>query len=67
MVKFPLSPLPERLNDGLERLASLQRLEQWQAASPHGLNPTQFAILRLLSRRTQALRVKTIARELGFA
>jgi DNA-binding MarR family transcriptional regulator len=67
MVKFPLSPLPERLHDGLERLASLQRLEQWQAASPQGLNPTQFAILRLLSRRGQGLRVKTVARELGLS
>src|SRR5262245_59923483 len=67
MVKFPLSPLPERLHDGLERLASLQRLEQRQAVGPHGLNPTQFAILRLLKRRAAALRVKTIARELGLS
>lgn len=67
MVKFPLSPLPERLHDGLERLASLQRLEQWQAASPKGLNPTQFTILRLLKRRPAGLRVKTLARELGLS
>lgn len=67
MVKFPLSPLPERLHDGLERLASLHRLEQRQAAGPHGLNPTQFAILRLLQRRGAGLRVKTLARELGLS
>ena len=67
MVKFPLSPLPERLHDGLERLASLQRLEQWQASGPHGLNPTQFAILRLLKRRATGFRVKAIARELGLS
>lgn len=67
MAKFPLSPLPERLHDGLERLASLQRLEQWQAAGPQGLNPTQFAILRLLKRRAQGSRIKTIARELGLS
>jgi DNA-binding MarR family transcriptional regulator len=66
MVKFPLSPLPERLHDGLERLASLHRLEQRQAASPHGLNPTQLAILRLLRHRAAGFRVKTIARELGL-
>ena len=67
MVKFPLSPLPERLHDGLERLASLQRLEQRRAASPHDLNPTQFAILRLIRRRATGLRVKTVARELGLS
>ncbi|WP_119274588.1 MarR family winged helix-turn-helix transcriptional regulator [Taklimakanibacter deserti] len=66
MVKFPLSPLPERLHDGLERLASLHRLEERQASGPHGLNPTQLAILRLLQRRKTGFRVKTIARELGL-
>ncbi|MGE0239005.1 MAG: MarR family winged helix-turn-helix transcriptional regulator [Parvibaculaceae bacterium] len=66
MVKFPLSPLPERLHEGLERLASLHRLEERQSAGPQGLNPTQLAILRLLSRRAPGFRVKSIARELGL-
>jgi DNA-binding MarR family transcriptional regulator len=68
VVKFPLSPLPDRLHDALERLASLNRLEQLQVSGPQGLNPTQLAILRLVERRGQAgLRVKTIARELGLS
>jgi DNA-binding MarR family transcriptional regulator len=67
MVKFPLSPLPERLHDGLDRLLSLHRLDQRQASEPQGLNPTQLAILRLLTRAgTAGFRVKTIARELGL-
>lgn len=67
MVKFPLSPLPERLHDGIERLATLYRLEERQASAPNGLNPTQLGILRLLQRRKTGFRVKTIARELGLS
>lgn len=67
MVKFPLSPLPERLQDGIDRLLAWHRLDQQQASGPQGLNPTQLAILRLLTRPGAAgFRVKTIAHELGL-
>lgn len=67
MVKFPLSPLPDRLIEGVERLSGLQRLDERQATGPSGLNPTQLALLRLLKRHApKGLRTKTIARELGL-
>lgn len=65
MPDFPSSPLPERLRDGLDRLASLQRLEQWRASGAQGLNPTQLAILRRLD--GSGLRVQAIARALGLS
>ncbi len=68
MTDFSSPPLPERLRDGLDRLASLQRLEQWRVSGAQGLNPTQISILRLLGRPGLAgSRVQTIAAELGLA
>lgn len=68
MADFPHSPLAERLSDGLERLAALQRLEHWRVSGERGLNPTQLAILRLLGRPgPSGMRVQAIAKELGLS
>lgn len=68
MTTFPRTPLPDRLQEGLERLASLNRVEQWRTASAQGLNPTQLMLLHLLSRPgLEDLRVQDIARELGLS
>lgn len=68
MATFPRTPLPDRLQDGLERLASLNRVEQWRTASAQGLNPTQLMLLNLLGRPGfDDLRVQDIARELGLS
>jgi DNA-binding MarR family transcriptional regulator len=59
-------PLPRRLRDGLERLASVLRNDQWSAANAVGLNPTQAHVLSFLAGRGEAgLRVKAIAGHLG--
>lgn len=59
-------PLPRRLRDGLERLASVLRSDQWSAANAVGLNPTQAHVLSFLAGRGEAgLRVKAIAGHLG--
>lgn len=68
MATFPRTPLPDRLQDGLERLASLNRVEQWRTASAQGLNPTQLMLLNLLGRPGfDDLRVQDIARDLGLS
>lgn len=68
MATFPRTPLPDRLQDGLERLAGLNRVEQWRIASAQGLNPTQLMLLNLLGRPGfDDLRVQDIARELGLS
>lgn len=62
------SPLHARLKDGLDRLARLNRLEQWRAAGAQGLNPTQLTLLHLLGRPgRESLRVQDITRELGLS
>lgn len=59
-------PLPRRLRDGLERLATALRSDQWSAAGTVGLNPTQAHVLSFLAGRGEAgLRVKAIAGHLG--
>lgn len=59
-------PLPRRLRDGLERLATVLRSDQWSAANAVGLNPTQAHVLSFLAGRGEAgLRVKAIAEHLG--
>lgn len=59
-------PLPRRLRDGLERLASVLKADQWSAANAVGLNPTQAHVLSFLAGRGEAgLRVKAIAEHLG--
>ncbi len=59
-------PLPRRLRDGLDRVSTILRADQWSAANAVGLNPTQAHILSYLAGRgAGGERVKTIAAHLG--
>lgn len=59
-------PLPRRLRDGLERLATVLKADQWSAASAAGLNPTQSLVLSYLAGRgAEGMRVKDVAAHLG--
>lgn len=58
--------LPRRLRDGLERLATVLKADQWSAASAAGLNPTQSLVLSYLAGRgANGMRVKEVAAHLG--
>lgn len=59
--------LPERLHDGLERIALVSRAEMWASAGRAGLNPTQAQVLALLAGRPEGLRARDIAAHLGVS
>jgi DNA-binding MarR family transcriptional regulator len=56
-----------RIREGLARIASVMRNEDWSRAKTSGLNPTQLAILELLEGRADGLSVKDIAANLGVS
>ncbi len=59
-------PLPARIADGLTRIATAMRADEWQAAEIGGLTPTQLHVLRFVAGRDPvAMRVKEIAADLG--
>jgi DNA-binding MarR family transcriptional regulator len=59
-------PLTRRLRDGLDRLASALKADQWATANMVGLNPTQAHVLTFLAGRDPGgMRVKAIAGHLG--
>ena len=65
--KNPLS-INHRIREGLARLATIQRIDDWNRAKASGLNPTQLAILALLEGRGErGLGVKEIAAHLGVS
>lgn len=65
--KPPLS-INHRIREGLARLATVQRVDDWNRAKVSGLNPTQLAILTLLEGRgANGLGVKEIAAHLGVS
>jgi DNA-binding MarR family transcriptional regulator len=68
-METPLNPKPiyQRIREGLARLASALRTEDWERAQNLGLNPTQLAILDGLAGRSTGLGVKQIAFELGVS
>ena len=59
------APLPQRLADGLARLAAVARQLEWRAAEAVGLTPTQADILALLARRPEGVRLALVAAHLG--
>jgi DNA-binding MarR family transcriptional regulator len=62
------APISNRLRDGLDRIGSLLRSEQWSATTALGLNPTQSSALAFLAgRNAEAVRVKEIAAQLGVS
>lgn len=64
--KNPLS-IDYRIREGLSRLATALRADEWERAKSLGINPTQLAILTLLEGRLQGLSVKEIAAQLGVS
>lgn len=65
--KDPFS-ISVRIREGLSRLATAMRVDDWDRAKAVGLNPTQLAILTLLEgRRESGLGVKEIAAHLGVS
>ena len=69
-MKTPKDPfsISSRIREGLSRLATAMRVDDWDRAKAAGLNPTQLAILTLLDgRRESGLGDKEIAAHLGVS
>lgn len=63
-----LHAIDTRIREGLSRLATVLRVDDWNRAKAAGLNPTQLAILTLLDGRgARGLGVKEIAAHLGVS
>ncbi|MGU3496206.1 MarR family winged helix-turn-helix transcriptional regulator [Xanthobacteraceae bacterium A53D] len=61
------TPLPDRLEEGLSRIAAVLRADDWSRAKAVQLNPTQYAILVHLQGRPDGLGIKDIAFQLGVS
>ena len=68
-METPVSPksLPLRIHEGLERIATALRADDWVGARAAGVNPTQFAIMASLEGRADGLSVRDIALQLGVS
>jgi DNA-binding MarR family transcriptional regulator len=68
-METPVTPksLPLRIHEGLERLATALRADDWVGARAAGVNPTQFAIMASLEGRPGGLSVRDIAQQLGVS
>ncbi len=65
--KPPFS-MNHRIREGLSRIATVLRIDEWNRAKAAGINPTQLAILTLLEGRGDSgLGVKEIAAHLGVS
>ncbi|QQR36064.1 MarR family transcriptional regulator [Devosia oryziradicis] len=60
-------PLPMRVLEGLERIATAIRADDWNRARAAGVNPTQLAILDVLEGRPAGLAVRDLASQLGVS
>ncbi|WP_372398945.1 MarR family winged helix-turn-helix transcriptional regulator [Azospirillum sp. HJ39] len=61
------TPIEHRIREGLSRLDSVLRSEDWVRARAAGLNPTQHAILEYLAGRAEGAAVRDIAFQLGVS
>ena len=61
------TPLPDRLREGLARIAAVMRSDDWRRAQEIGVNPTQLAVLQCLEGRRDGMRVGDIASVLGVS
>ena len=60
--------LPNRIRQGMDRVSTVLRADQWSAAQIVGLNPTQISVLGFLAGRgTNGVKVKDIAHHLGVS
>ena len=68
-METPIVPksLSLRIHEGLERIATALRADDWVSARAAGVNPTQFAILSLLEGRIEGASVRMIADQLGVS
>lgn len=68
-METPRSPnaIESRIAEGLDRIATAMRADDWNRARALGLNPTQFAILVHLQGRSAGAGVKDIALQLGVS
>lgn len=56
-----------RIVEGLERIATALKSEDWARSRSLGVNPTQLAILRVLDGRRSGLSVKDLSAHLGVS
>jgi len=56
-----------RIREGLARIATIMRVDEWNRAKTMGLNPTQLAILTALDGRAGGLSVTDVAAHLGIS
>lgn len=61
------TPLHYRVREGLSRVATALRVDDWSRAKAASVNPTQYAILEHLEGRTEGAGVKDIAFQLGVS
>ena len=61
------TPTHARIVEGLERLATALKSDDWSRAQAAGVNPTQLAILRALIGRHAGLSVKDLSSLLGVS
>lgn len=60
-------PVHARIVEGLERVATALKSDDWSRAQAIGLNPTQLSILRTLKARNSGMAVKELALQLGVS
>lgn len=58
-------PIAATLFEGLERLSTAMRSEQWSEAGARDLNPTQARLIKLLGQGAE--RVKVLAKQVGVS
>ncbi len=61
------TPIEHRIREGLSRVSSVLRSDEWSRAKQAGLNPTQYAILEHLDGRPEGLSVQEVAFHLGVS
>ena len=59
--------MPARIVEGLERIATALKSDDWSRAQAVGVNPTQLSILRMLEGRNAGLSVKDLSSLLGVS
>lgn len=61
------TPIHARIVEGLERIATALKSDDWSRAQAAGVNPTQLSILRTLEGRNAGLSVKDLSFQLGVS
>jgi DNA-binding MarR family transcriptional regulator len=64
---FIAPPVHARIVEGLERIATALKSDDWVRAQATGLNPTQLAILKALESRSSGMSVKELSSQLGVS